>query len=190
MQNVSRESGAAAAKGLEFLAVRGLKRLVPFGGEGFNVDIEKLEKQYVRTIRRMAGYPSCAHKEGQRDGRAGTVVPARASRDWMLLYADTYEPNQYDHYLYLGAGGKIVIPREIRDETGWAIGERLSIKDEGDHVILSTCCERNRCRSCGTNRNVIEVIDNLFLWRIVGIGICLKTARLLAREDKFARYNQ
>jgi len=128
------------------------------------VDIEKLDKQYVRTITSGWRVTLPAPIRKAKGWETGTVVPARASRDWMLLYADTsYEPNQYDHYLYLGAGGKIVIPREIRDETGWAIGERLSIKDEGDHVILSTCCERNRCRSCGTNRNVIEVIDNLFL---------------------------
>lgn len=127
------------------------------------MDIEKLDKQYVRTITSGWRVTLPAPIRKAKGWEAGTVVPARASRDWMLLYADTYEPNQNDHYLYLGAGGKIVIPREIRDETGWAIGERLSIKDEGDHVILSTCCERNRCRSCGTNRNVIEVIDNLFL---------------------------
>jgi bifunctional DNA-binding transcriptional regulator/antitoxin component of YhaV-PrlF toxin-antitoxin module len=64
---------------------------------------------------------------------------------------------------YLGSGGKIVLPAQLRRRLGWVVGKRLVIVDEGDGVSVTLCCDAKRCESCGSISGVREIIHNVFL---------------------------
>ncbi|QUL97830.1 MAG: AbrB/MazE/SpoVT family DNA-binding domain-containing protein [Candidatus Fermentithermobacillus carboniphilus] len=76
---------------------------------------------------------------------------------------DVHREKQMEASCYVGSGGKVVVPRELRKATGWAIGERLSIKEDEEGVSVAPCCPKKRCRSCGSTVGVREVIPNLYL---------------------------
>ena len=135
------------------------------------MDTVKPEKQYVRTITSGWRITLPAPIRRSKGWGRGTMLLAEASRDWLSLSelrgtvtdGDCVKAKKGGHICYVGSGGKIVIQIEVRKDTGWAVGERLSIKEEGAEVILSACCQKHRCHSCGSSSNVTEVIDNLFL---------------------------
>jgi bifunctional DNA-binding transcriptional regulator/antitoxin component of YhaV-PrlF toxin-antitoxin module len=64
---------------------------------------------------------------------------------------------------YLGAGGKIVLPADLRQYLGWVIGKQVVIVDEGDAVALTLCCDVKRCESCGGVSGVRQIIPNVYL---------------------------
>ena len=135
------------------------------------MDTVKPEKQYVRTVTSGWRVTLPAPIRKNKGWGRGTTLCAEASRNWLSLSVPHNTSAGIDgicaetdcQICYVGSGGKIVIPVEVREKTGWVIGERLSVKEQGLEVILSTCCQKHRCHSCGSVSDVTEVIDNLFL---------------------------
>ena len=122
---------------------------------------DRTEKQHVRTL--TSGWRFTLPAPLRRDlgWDSGTPLSVTAGLDRLVLLV----PSDNDSGLlcHLGSGGKIVVPAGVRKETGWRIGERLSVKGLPNGVEISACCQKNRCRSCGSLVNVVEVIDNLYL---------------------------
>lgn len=137
---------------------------------------EKPERQYVRTLTTGWRFTLPSQIRKARGWDDGTVLRADVAGDSVILseagdrQGGMGSAEEIAGMLcYLGSGGKMVIPANVREMTSWNLGERLAIKDEPEGVVLTACCQRNRCRSCGRLHGVAEVIDNLFLcsecWR-------------------------
>jgi bifunctional DNA-binding transcriptional regulator/antitoxin component of YhaV-PrlF toxin-antitoxin module len=119
------------------------------------------ERQYVRTVTTGWRFTLPSQIREARGWDEGTVLRAQIAGESIILVD---AGGQSDEMIcYLGSGGKIVIPAEVREKTGWSLGERIAIRNGSQGVVLTPCCRRDRCRSCGNLYDVSEVIDNLFL---------------------------
>ncbi len=128
------------------------------------------EKRHVRTLTTGWRFTLPAQIRKERGWKAGTSLEAKIVNNSVILSESREKRNGINNHentpptsCYLGSGGKIVIPVEIRNAMPWVLGERLAIKDEPVGVVLTACCQKNRCRSCGALYGVQEVIENLFL---------------------------
>jgi len=126
------------------------------------VDNQISERQYVRTITTGWRFTLPAQIRKIRGWDEGTVLRAGVAGDSLVLH-EAGDQSAGMIICYLGSGGKVVIPVQIRETLQWSLGERLAIRNEPHGVVLTACCRKDRCRSCGKLRDVSEVIENLFL---------------------------
>ncbi len=136
----------------------------------FFLEKKKAERQYVRTLTLGWRFTLPSEIRKVRNWRKGTLLEAEVQGDSIVLsQPGDSRGTQKDSEdgprvsCYLGAGGKMVVPSGAREIVSWEIGERLAIKDESHGVIVTPCCQKGRCRSCGDLYGVSEIIDNLFL---------------------------
>jgi bifunctional DNA-binding transcriptional regulator/antitoxin component of YhaV-PrlF toxin-antitoxin module len=125
------------------------------------VDNQISERQYVRTITTGWRFTLPAQIRKIRGWDEGTVLRADVAGDSLVL--NEAGDQSAGMICYLGSGGKVVIPVQIRETLQWSLGERLAIRNEPHGVVLTACCRKDRCRPCGKGRDVSEVIENLFL---------------------------
>ena len=125
------------------------------------VDNQISERQYVRTITTGWRFTLPAQIRKIRGWDEGTVLRAGVAGDSLVL--NEAGDQSAGMICYLGSGGKVVIPVQIRETLQWSLGERLAIRNEPHGVVLTACCRKDRCRPCGKGRDVSEVIENLFL---------------------------
>lgn len=137
-------------------------------------------KHYVRALTSGWRFTLPAHIRKKHGFREGTLLKLYPSGSVLVIEGADPAGDGKKHpeegpwaTAYLGAGGKVVIPSEIREVLGWSIGERLSIADDERGAKVTTCCPRHRCRSCGRLTGVREIIPNLYLCEE-----CLKTYSL------------
>ncbi|MGI6627000.1 MAG: AbrB/MazE/SpoVT family DNA-binding domain-containing protein [Bacillota bacterium] len=131
----------------------------------------KPEKHHVRTLTTGWRFTVPAQVRKTLGWDQGTPLRATATNDRLVLSRLEDVPLQASGdtgdndaiICHLGSGGKIVVPVEVREKVGWQIGERLSVRNEPEGIVISACCQKNRCRSCGSLHNVTEVIKNLYL---------------------------
>lgn len=119
------------------------------------------ERQYVRTVTTGWRLTLPSRIREARGWEEGQMLKAQIEGQSIVL-CDA-QGQEGETLCYVGSGGKIVIPAEVRQKVGWSLGERLAIRNGPQGVVLTPCCRRDRCRSCGSLHNVTEVIDNLFL---------------------------
>lgn len=131
---------------------------------------EKLDKQHVRTLTTGWRLTLPAQLRRALGWEQGTMLRVTVTGDQLALSKGADVPqgspasnSNSGSTCYIGSGGKIVIPSEVRESTGWQVGERLSVRNQGQEIVISPCCQKHRCRSCGSLHGVTEVIDNLFL---------------------------
>lgn len=131
---------------------------------------EKPERQYVRTLTLGWRFTLPSRIRKARNWKDGTLLEAEVLDDSMILKGLGDGPGHGSGLeggpkvsCYLGSGGKMVVPSGVRELVPWRIGERLAIKEEFHGVVVTPCCQKGRCRSCGELYGVSEVIDNLFL---------------------------
>ncbi len=133
---------------------------------------QKLDKQHVRTL--TAGWRLTLPAELRKTlgWEQGTMLRVKVTGGQMALSKAedaaqasciSIDSNSAGSTCYIGSGGKIVIPSKVREATDWQVGERLSVRNQGQGIAISPCCQKHRCRSCGALNGVTEVIGNLFL---------------------------
>jgi len=141
--------------------------------------LSEVPRQYVRTLTSGWRFTLPAYIRKERVWEEGTLLDVSLEGSSLVIRdeghggqntgagkdqgRDGKGGDAHSISCYLGAGGKMVIPAEIRSATGWSVGERLSIRNDERGVIISPCCPRHRCRSCGSVVGVREVIPNLYL---------------------------
>ena len=119
------------------------------------------ERQYVRTVTTGGRFTLPSQIREARGWDEGTVLRARIAGERVILCDSRAQADVIA--CYLGSGGMVVRPAELREKVGWSLGERVAIRNGPQGVVLTLCCRRDRCRSCGNLHSVTEVIDNLFL---------------------------
>lgn len=131
-------------------------------------------KQFVRTVTGGWRFTLPVGMRKALGWREGEVLAIRLQDSGLEIFATAEaaqssgprsESGLKDYWLpvYLGSGGKIVVPVEMREKLGWEIGQRLAVRMENQVVSASPCCPRIKCRSCGKEKKVKEVIQNLYL---------------------------
>ncbi len=93
----------------------------------------------------------------------GLNLFASVSDDNSLLIGDVSPESGEGVGCYLGSGGKMVVPRELRQTLSWKKGQRLAISSANGITCVTPCCPQKACRSCGSVKGVTEVIPGLYL---------------------------
>ena len=82
-------------------------------------------------------------------------------------------------------GGKVTVPRSLRETLRWEIGKRLVLTLTEDGLKVIPCCAIKRCSSCGGTDEVTEVIPNIYLCRSCWARYCesVRLARSARQEQ-------
>ncbi len=143
-------------------------------------------KQYVCTL--TAGWritiPSVPRRS--RGWREGSTLAARvADNELFLRVSEGDVQGDNEAPCYLGSGGKVVIPAPLRSLLGWNVGRKLAVSAAGSALRISPCCHERQCRSCGSPKNVKEIIQGLYL-----CSHCWSDYVVLARQRARTRRTQ